>query len=91
MSEPPSDFERIAEAARVAEVEKNLSKPATPLQRVLLALFLGSVGPLMLRLGRFTDGVSGPWWLFVLTGLACAALGYFVVPWAAQRRRRGGY
>ncbi len=90
MSEPPNEFERIAEASRLAEVERNRKSPTTRLQGVFFALLFGTASAVMLRLGRFTEGYAGPWWVFVLVGMASGALGYVVVRWGREAEKHDG-
>lgn len=88
MKEPLNEFERISEASRLVGVEENRNSPTTRLQAVLFAIFLGSAGPVMLRLGRFTEGTSGPWWMFMLTGMVCGAVGYIAIRWGREAEKR---
>lgn len=89
MREPPNEFERIAEASRLAEVERNRKSPTTRLQGVFFALLFGTAGAVMLRLGRFTEGYTGAWWVFMLVGMVCGALGYIVVRWGREAEKQG--
>ena len=89
MSESPNEFERIAETARLAEVERNEKSPTTRLQAALIALLLGTASALILRLGRYSDGYEGPWWVFLLVGAVCGALGYVLVRWGREAERPG--